>query len=150
MDDGESKSLNIMPIVGLIAILLILIVLIFLIKGCTNNKNKENSASEPSCTLVYSRETDKGNVYTSPVEVSIEAKASNNATIVEKNVGVVENGRRNRETYTVSTSGDITLIGYVEDSNGKTATCTDTIEVQIPVPTYTLEITEGDEGDNDW
>ena len=42
MDDGEKKSLNILPIAGLVAVLLILIVLIFLIKGCTNTKKKES------------------------------------------------------------------------------------------------------------
>ena len=151
MDDGENKQgLNIMPIVTLVAILIILVVLIFLIRGCTKKNNADDNTSMPSCTLVFSRDADKGNVYTNPVEVSIEAKASNNATVVEKNVGIEENGRRNRETYIVSTSGEVTVIGYVEDSKGKTATCTETVEVRIAVPTCELEITEGDVGEKDW
>lgn len=150
MDDGEKKrSLNIVPMAGLLAILIIIIVLLFLIKGCTKRNNNEGP-SEPSCKIVYSRETDKGNIYTSPVEVSVEATASKNATIVTKNVGVEENGRRNRETYVVSSNGETTLIGYVEDSKGKTATCTSTVQLELVVPTCEIEIKEGKQGESGW
>ena len=146
MIDEENKSKNRMLIYIVVGVIVFL-VLILLIPSCTK---KKPDTSMPSCKLVYAREPDSDGVYTKPIEITVEATASNNATVIEKNVGIQENGRRNKEKYTVSKDGETTIIGYVEDSRGKTATCKDTITVRIAVPTCTLEVTEGEPGQNDW
>ena len=103
-----------------------------------------------SCTLEAEREPDANGVYTSPVVITINGTPSGGAAIVNKNVGIRENEQSNKESYTVSKEGKTNLIGYVQDSNNNTATCTMTVNYNSTKTGCTLEVVEGTPGDNDW
>ena len=135
-------------IIGIIIIVVFIILIIFLTRP--RNSNKKSDKVALSCTLVAAREPDRGDVYTSPVVVTINTTNSNSVKIVEKNVGIKENDDFNREQYTVEDGGETTLFGYVKDSKGNTATCRKNITLAFPKPSCVLEVSKGTLGDNDW
>jgi len=146
MYDSESeikeKRKKLLLIIGVSLFLFILLIVI--IVSVSNRKPKP---VELSCVLVANKEP-VNNKYNEPITVSIEVTGGN--SIVSKNVGINENARRNKETYTISNNGTTTLVGYVEDSNGKTTTCSGTFELELSLPTCELKVTEGKIGLNDW
>lgn len=85
--------------------------------------------SNPTCTINVTSGTLSNGQYTSNVTVSLSYSSTNNAKITKYGIGTKQelNGKN---SYTVSSNGTVKLIGYVQDSNGKTATCTKTITVK--------------------
>ena len=135
-------------IIGVIIIVVFIVLIIFLTRS-KNGYTKKNKVAL-SCTLEAAREPDMGDTYTSPVVVSINTTFSDSVTIVEKNVGIKENDAFNKEQYTVESTGDNTLIGYVKDSKGNTATCRKNIKIAASKPSCVLEVSKGTLGDKDW
>ena len=151
MYDGENeikrKRKNFL-IIGTIIIVVLIVFIIFL--SASSNGFKTSNKEVLSCTVETSREPDKGDTYTSPVVASVKGTSSKEVTIVERNIGLVENDDFNEEQYTVDTSGNTTLIGYVKDSEGNTATCQKEINVNLSKPGCILEVSEGTLGENNW
>ena len=139
-EENEKRNKTLVYIVLGIIGLIVLIVLI----SSLGNKNKKTEESNPSCLIKFARQADRGNVYTRPVEVLIEATASKGNTIVNKNVGMIENSGKNGEKYTITTNGEVVVKGYAKDSSGKIAKCEEKVMLDMPMPTCTLKVV----GDN--
>ena len=146
-DDEEEirrKRRNLIIIVCIIVcIIIFLVIFLFVYKP-------PEPEVKISCTLEAEREPDANGVYTSPVKITINGKPSSGAAIVNKNVGIRENEQSNLDTFTVSTEGKTNLIGFVQDSNNNTATCTMTVNYNSTKTGCALEVVEGTPGENGW
>ena len=149
-DENEIRRKRRNLIIIIVVIIVAIILLLILLGTLGGSKKSKVPPTQLSCTLEAEREPDSSGVYTSPVVVTVNATPSTNASITEKNVGIKENNKRNKESYTVSSDGKTVLIGYVEDSTGASATCETTISVSIAKPTCTLVVSKGTEGNDNW
>ena len=147
MFDEENEKRN-KTLVYIVLGIIGLIVLIVLLSSLGNKKNKTEE-SNPTCLIKFARQADRGNVYTRPVEVLIEATPSNGNTIVNKNVGMIENSGKNSEKYTITTNGEVVVKGYAKDSSGKVAKCEEKVLLDMPMPTCTLKIV-GSNTNKEW
>ncbi len=146
-DDEEEikrKRRNLIIIICIIACIIVFL-LIFLIAY-----KPPEPEQKLLCKLVAEREPDDNGFYNEPVSVTIEATPSTGAAITEKNVGLKQNDPNNIDTYSIVSDGKTTLVGYVKDSKGKEATCTMTIIYNATKPKCTLEVIDGNQGEDGW
>lgn len=151
-EEIKRKRRNLLIIIGVVAFL-ILLLLIFIFTRGSKKKTPTNQDVALQCELgvVDGIKPNESGVYTQ--EVTVEFKnitmVSKDAQLIKQKIGTTDNSR-NKEQYTIRSSGNYSLYGYVQDSDGRTGTCEIKIKVNLASPTCELEVTEGTLGENGW
>lgn len=96
----------------------------------------KRDATKPNCSLAVQSGTNNGSYYTSDVVVGFKSK--NDATSGMNSFGIGKSTTyKNNNTYTISTTGNHTVYGYVKDNAGNTNVCS--IDVVKKDITYEYE-----------
>lgn len=100
----------------------------------------------PSCELVANGTLGTNGWFVSNVTISFKSKKpGNNASIV--NYSLYQSGgspsSTNNDKYTITKDGETTVIGYVKDSKGRTATCRITVKRDTVKPSCSLSVLSG-------
>ena len=96
----------------------------------------KRDATKPNCSLAVQSGTNNGSYYTSDVVIGFKSK--NDATSGMNSFGIGKSATyKNNNTYTISTTGNHTVYGYVKDNAGNTNICS--IDVVKKDITYEYE-----------
>lgn len=100
--------------------------------------------SKPSCELqILNGAKGENGWYVGDVSIGFKSKTTTNgARITAFGIGTKETYAGNT-TYLVQTDGTITVVGYVKDSNGNTASCNINVKRDATAPSCELRITKG-------
>lgn len=149
-DEIKKKRRKLFIIIAVIVLIIIILLIFLLTRG--NNKKPTNENKELKCELeVKSGTLGENGVYTSAVEVGFKSitAVSKDIEITKNTVGINDNSR-NKETYTITKQGTVTVYGYIQDAAGNKGTCSLEVKVDPSVPTCELEVKSGTLGTNDW
>lgn len=149
-DEIKRKRRKLFIIIAVIVILIIILLIFLFTRG--NGKKTVNENTELKCELeVKSGTLGEDGIYTSAVEVGFKSitAISKDIEITKNTVGISDNSR-NKETYTISKQGTVTVYGYVQDAAGNKGTCSLEVKVNPAKPTCELEIKSGTLGNNGW
>lgn len=153
MYDNEeeiSKKRRRLVISIIVVIILIIILLLFLfVRGKTK---KPVTSKVPTCELeVKEGKLGANDTYITEVVVGFKSVTpiSESVPIKKSTVGTSDNSR-NKDTYTITKKGNVTVNGYVRDANGNIGTCSIKVNVNPSQPTCELEVKEGTLGNDDW
>lgn len=111
--------------------------------GNTGGGGNSQPTSYPYCELdVIGQKS--GETYTGNTTVKFKSKGSTNgASVSSFGLGTSAN-LNGQESYGITTSGTHNIVGQVRDSNGKTATCSVSVNVQIQDTSLAKKVSVGD------
>ena len=152
-EEIQRKRRNLFIIIGVVVLLIVILIIFLLTRNMGKKKTSKPTATEIGCSLEVKDgiTPDSNGIYHQEIVVgykSIDA-ISQNYQIVKQTIGTVDNSR-NKETFTITKSGNYHLYGYVQDSAGHKGKCEISLKVNMSAPTCELEVTQGTLGDNGW
>ena len=150
-EEIKKKRRNLFIIIGVVAFLILLLIIILVSKS--GKKKVETKVGEITCELEVkngARPSSSG-VYNQEIEVGFKVinAISPDYQLIKRTVGTVDRST-NKETFSITKSGNYSLHGYVQDDRGNKGKCDLDVVVSMTVPSCELEVISGVLGDNGW
>lgn len=148
-EEVKRKRRRLIMIIGIVSLLIVLLIIFLLTKNFIFKKHKSNDIT---CVLeVMNGELPNSNgVYNKEIDIGFrEITSTNKYDLAKKTIGTTDSSK-NKETYTITNSGNYKLYGFVEDVEGNKTTCELSVVVSMTIPTCSLEIKSGTLGENGW
>ena len=149
-EEIKRKRRNLFIIIGVVAFLILLLLIFLFTRG---KKKVETVVGEITCELEVKNgiKPSAAGTYNQEIEVGFKTinAISKDYQIIKQTVGTVDRST-NKETFSITKSGNYSLHGYVQDDRGNKGKCDLDVVVSMTIPTCELEVVNGVLGDNGW